>query len=111
VWFIWLISKKAPVPARVIHIEEHVSMSKPEPKPQPEHRDKLGRVIHIDSYVAYPSSNSLQFGRVIKLNNKMIKVVRVPPGKYKDSGSNKYPHDLVLLEDRDMTWYLLKNSN
>jgi hypothetical protein len=98
------------VPARVIHIEEVVSMSQKQLKAPPEHRDKLGRVIHIDSYVAYPSHNSLAFGRVIKLNNKMIKVVKVPPGKYKDSGSNKYPHDLVLLEDRDMTWYLLKNS-
>ena len=107
---IWLISRRIPVPARAIHIEEVVSMPQKQLKAPPEHRDKLGRVIHIDSYVAYPSHNSLAFGRVIKLNNKMIKVVKVPAGKYKDSGSNKYPHDLVLLEDRDMTWYLLKNS-
>jgi hypothetical protein len=108
--YITLTSVRALVLARVIHIEEHVSMSQKQLKAPPEHRDKLGRVIHIDSYVAYPSHNSLAFGRVIKLNNKMIKVVKVPAGKYKDSGSNKYPHDLVLLEDRDMTWYLLKNS-
>lgn len=76
----------------------------------PEHKDKLGRPLAIDDYVAYPTSNSLAFGRVIKLNNKMVKVVKVPAGKFVDSGSNKYPHDMVKLEPKDMTWYLLKNS-
>ena len=78
-------------------------------KPLPEHKDKLGRPLAIDDYVAYPTSNSLAFGRVIKLNNKMIKVVKVPAGKFVDHGSNKYPHDTVKLEAKDMTWYLLKN--
>ncbi len=80
------------------------------PKTVPEHRDKLGRLIQLDDYVAYPSHNSLQFGKVIKLNNKMIKVIKVPTGKRLDSGSNKYPNDLVKLDDKDMTFYLLKNS-
>ena len=78
-------------------------------KKQPIHKDKLGRSIELDDFVAYPSSNSLTFGRVIKLNNKMVKVVKVPAGKYADSGSNKYPHDMVKLDPKDMTWYLLKN--
>jgi hypothetical protein len=80
-------------------------------KPVPQHRDKLGKEINIEDFVAYPSSNSLSFGRVIKLNNKMIKVVRVPAGKYTDPGSNKYPHDTVKLDPKDMTWYLLKNPS
>ncbi len=79
-------------------------------KATPVHKDKLGRLIALDDYVAYPSHNSLAFGRVTKLNNKMVKVVKVPAGKYVDNGSNKYPHDMVKLEPRDMTWYLLKNS-
>ncbi len=79
------------------------------PKTVPEHRDKLGRLIQLDDYVAYPSHNSLQFGKVIKLNNKMIKVIKVPVRRL-DSGSNKYPNDLVKLDDKDMTFYLLKNS-
>lgn len=79
-------------------------------KPLPEHKDKLGRPLAVDDYVAYPTSNSLAFGRVIKLNNKMIKVVKVPAGKFVDSGSNKYPHDTVRLDAKDMTWYLLRNS-
>lgn len=78
-------------------------------KPRPEHKDKLGRLIEVDDYVAYPSSNSLMFGRVIKLNNKMVKVVKVPAGKFTDKGSNKYPDDCVKLEAKDMTWWLLKN--
>ena len=79
-------------------------------KKQPIHKDKLGKAINLEDFVAYPSSNSLTFGRVIKLNNKMVKVVKVPAGKYVDSGSNKYPHDMVKLDPKDMTWYLLKNS-
>jgi len=75
----------------------------------PQHKDKLGRLIELDDYVAYPSHNSLAFGKVIKLNNKMVKVVKVPASKYTDSGNNKYPHDMIKLEPRDMTWYLLKN--
>ena len=72
--------------------------------------DIIDRPIRVGDFVAYPTSNSLAFGRVIKLNNKMIKVVKVPAGKFVDSGSNKYPHDTVKLEAKDMTWYLLKNS-
>lgn len=85
-------------------------MSPKTTKSQPEHKDKLGRPIELEDFVAYPDRNSLEFGRVIKLNNKMVKVVRVPAGKFKDSGSNKYPHDMVKLEPKDMTFYLLKNS-
>jgi hypothetical protein len=76
----------------------------------PIHKDKLGKEINLEDFVAYPSSNSLAFGQVIKLNNKMVKVVKVPAGKYKDNGSNKYPHDMVKLDPKDITWYLLKNS-
>ena len=79
-------------------------------KETPKHKDKLGREINLDDFVAYPSHNSLAFGQVIKLNNKMVKVVKVPAGKYIETGSNKYPHDMVKLEPKDMTWYLLKNS-
>ena len=78
-------------------------------KALPEHKDKLGRLLLLDDFVAYPSHNSLSFGRVIKLNNKMVKVVKVPASKYTDNGSNKYPHDMIKLEPKDMTWYLLKN--
>lgn len=79
------------------------------PKALPVHKDKLGRLLELDDYVAYPSRNSLDFGKVIKINNKMIKVVKVPMSRYTDNGSNKYPHDTVKVDPKDMTWYLLKN--
>lgn len=74
------------------------------------HKDKLGRVIKVGDFVAYPTRNSLEFGKVMKLNNKMVGVVPAV-SKYKIYGNtNKYPSDMVLLEDKDMTWYILKNS-
>lgn len=78
-------------------------------KPIPEHKDKLGRLICLNDFVAYPSHNSLQFGKVTKINNKMIRVVPLLT-KYKSEGSLKYPADMVRLDEKDMTWYLLKNT-
>lgn len=78
------------------------------PKPIPEHKDKLGRLLAEGNFVAYPDSNMLKFGRVVKLNPKMVKVQEVPAGRW-SSENLKYPSDLVMLEDKDMTWYLLKN--
>ena len=80
------------------------------PKVVPEHKDKLGRLISVGDFVAYPSRNSLEFGKVMKLNNKMVGVVPAV-SKYKIYGNtNKYPVDLVRLDEKDMTWYILKNS-
>ena len=73
----------------------------------PEHRDRLGRLLKIGDCVAYPSQNSLGVGTVKKLNPKMVKVVPVG-SKYRSSGSNKYPQDMVLLEGPEVTMYLLK---
>ena len=74
------------------------------------HKDKLGRVISVGDFVAYPIRNSLEFGKVMKLNNKMVGVIPAV-SKYKIYGNtNKYPSDLVRLEAQDMTWYILKNS-
>lgn len=78
-------------------------------KELPEHKDKLGRPIALDDFVAYPTHNSLQFGKVTKINNKMIRVVPII-SKYKTDGSLKYPADMVRLDAKDMTWYILKNA-
>jgi hypothetical protein len=79
-------------------------------KELPEHKDKLGRLISEGDFVAYPSHNSLEFGKVIKLNNKMVGVYPVVGKRYGDRNHNKYPSDLVRLDEKDMTWYILKNS-
>lgn len=79
-------------------------------KPLPEHRDKLGRVINIGDFVAYPSHNSLGLGKVVKINSKMIGLIPAVSKRPVNSNTNKYPADLVRLEATDMTWYILKNS-
>jgi len=80
-------------------------------QPAPEHQDLLGRAITLDSVVAYPSSNSLLIGRVIKLNNKMIKVVNVSAkSAYGRAGVNKYPQDCVVVDSADVTMYLLRRQ-
>ena len=76
-------------------------------KEQPEHKDRLGRVLKIGDCVVYPSHNSLSVGTVKKLNPKMVKVVPVGT-KYRSSGSNKYPQDMVVVDGPEVTMYLLQ---
>ena len=78
-----------------------------------EHRDKLNNPLAVGDFVAYPQRNSLDFGRVIKLNAKMVKVEEVVGGgcRWKPGSYNKYPQDLVRVEASAMTFYILKNSN
>lgn len=79
-------------------------------KQVPEHKDKLGRLLSVGDFVAYPVYNGLEFGKIMKINNKMIGVVPVIQ-KYKhNKNTNKYPDDIVRLEATDMSWYILKNS-
>jgi len=81
------------------------------PKEIPVHRDKLGRKIELENFVCYPSSNSLDIGKVVKITPKMVLVSRIPD-KYRKWGgeSRKYPSDLVLVEGKDVTMYILRNS-
>lgn len=88
-----------------------VSIQQKQPKTAPQHKDKLGRLIQLDDFVAYPQNNGLRVGKIIKLNNKMVKVLDITkPSKHRPSEYNKYPQDVVKLEASDMTWYILKNS-
>lgn len=80
-------------------------------KQQIEHKDKLGRLIKVGDFVAYPSSNNLEFGKVMKLNSKMVGVWPVMgASSWRTKNTNKYPADLVRLAAEDMTWYILRNS-
>jgi hypothetical protein len=79
-------------------------------KAPPVHKDRLGRTINVGDFVAYPSRNSLEFGRVMKLNAKMVGVVPAINARPLYNNTNKYPSDLVRLEESDMTWYILKNT-
>jgi len=81
-----------------------------EVKVAPVHKDKLGRVIEVNDFVAYPDRNSLAFGKVVKLNKVLVGVYPVIGVRYGNRNTNKYPADLVRLDEKDMTWYILKNS-
>ncbi len=76
----------------------------------PVHKDKLGREINVGDFVAYPDRNSLEFGKVMKLNNKMVGVVPCIAKYRQTRNTNKYPADMVRLDSKDMTWYLLINE-
>ncbi len=73
----------------------------------PVHKDKLGRVINVGDFVAFPQSNMLYVGKITKINPKMVKVLSLPKAR---SDYNKYPEDVVRLEASDMTWFMLKNG-
>ena len=73
-----------------------------------EHKDKLGRVLKVGDAVCYPLHNSLEFGTIKKLNNKMVKVWEV--GAQHSTwytGANKYPTDVVIVDGPAVTLYLL----
>ena len=64
------------------------------------HFDKLGKLITVGDYVAFPESNMLTIGTVIKLNHK--------PSTYNTRAYNKYSYDLVILNRPDVTAYILR---
>jgi len=74
------------------------------------HFDQLGKLITLGDYVAFPQSNILSIGTVIKLNLKMVKIRKVNhrPSTYNTGEYNRYSNDLVILNGPDVTAYLLK---
>lgn len=73
------------------------------------HNDKLDQAINLNDCVAYPDGNSLIVGKVVKLNPKMIGVEEVGTKRWLHKG-NKYPHDVVVLNDSAVTMWLLKQQ-
>ena len=71
------------------------------------HSDKLGNSLVTGDYVAYASHNRLKLGTVNKLTPKMVIVM--PIGKsYLD---RKYPNDIIKVQDKKISLYILKNSS
>jgi hypothetical protein len=73
----------------------------------PVHKDKLGRDINLNDCVAFPRSNSLIIGKVVKINPKMVGVEEISNKKWPSSG-NKYPQDCVVVDSADVTMYMLR---
>lgn len=88
-----------------------MSQKQPKEKIIPIHKDKLGRTLAINDFVAYPHSNALAIGKITKLNPKMVKVLEVgTTTRYRRGEYNKYPDDTVRIEGSEVTFYILKNS-
>lgn len=81
-------------------------------KPQPQHFDKLGNKIELNDVVATAHHNGLMIARVIKLNNKMVKVreFRKEPSRWNSGEYNKYSSEMVRIPGPDATLYILKNT-
>lgn len=74
-------------------------------KEAPVHCDRLDNPLSIGDYVAFPQNNSLAIGTVVKMNPVMVKVLQIG----RSSGTNKYPQDLVLVNQAHVTMYILKH--
>lgn len=70
------------------------------------HKDTLGKDLEVGDFVAFPQGNHLFLGTVTKLNPKMVQIKKVNR-KYT---INKYSLDLVKLDIKDLTIYLLSNE-
>lgn len=77
-------------------------------KEAPTHKDALGKTIEVGDFVAFPESNHLALGKITKLNPKMVKVLKLPRAK---SDYNKYPGDIVKVDNAQMTWFMLKHGS
>ncbi len=77
------------------------------------HRDKLGRTISLDDFVATSGHNNLLIGKIIKLNPKTVQIKVIDPqnGYYNGSTINKYSMDTAIINSPDVSLYLLKNSS
>jgi hypothetical protein len=81
-------------------------------KPKPEHFDRLGNKIELDDVVATAHHNGLIIARVIKLNDKMVKVreFRKTHSRWDPDEYNKYSSEMVRIPGPDATIYILKNT-
>ncbi len=74
-----------------------------------EHKDLLGREVHLDDAVAYTHHNQLYVGKVIKVTPKQVRVVPLLSNYRSDTGYLKYTNQCVLIGGPDLTAHLLKN--
>lgn len=76
-------------------------------KTEPEHKDRLGRILKQGDPVAYPHGNSLLIGLIIKLTPKMVRMKQLGDKSWR-SEHTKYPSEVVLLEGPDVMMHILR---
>ena len=79
-------------------------------KEVPQHRDKFNRLLEIGTHVVYPDRNQLLVGVVDKLTPKMCTVKELRLNGRWSSSLRKYPQDLAIVEGKDVTMYIIRNS-
>lgn len=77
-------------------------------KEEIKHVDLFGQELLVDDCVVYPASNTMQVGKVIKLNPKMVKVQSLGKKGWRGHESNKYPTEIVKVQGTEVTMYLLR---
>lgn len=83
-----------------------------------EHFDKLGKLIAVDDFVAFPQANKLLIGKVTKLSNKMLIISTVSKKRVRKwTGETitiyrKYPNDTILVDQNcaGLTMYVIRNQ-
>lgn len=73
-----------------------------------QHYDKLGQRLNVGDFVAWSSQYSLAIGKIAKFTPKMIKVSNAETKTSKTI--NKYSGDCILLDNKLVTLWVLKNS-
>jgi hypothetical protein len=80
-------------------------------KAEIKHTDLLGKEINVGSFVAFNWWNgSLTVCVVDKISPKMIKVRPVNRRQGFQKTKNRYPLNVILLNEDDATMYILKNG-
>jgi hypothetical protein len=82
------------------------------PKPEPEHKDILGRKLTVGDFVAVTIFNDLKIAKVIKLNPKMVKVkiLDVKNNNWYRGEHNRYSEDMAIVDGMHLTAYLIRES-
>ena len=81
---------------------------------QVQHVDKLGRELQVGDVVAFASFfTGMTIGRVDKLKKVRASIISLSDSRkpwYTDSPEDINSGDLVKLDPRDVSFYLLKNK-
>lgn len=73
--------------------------------------DKLGRYLVVDDCVAYESYyGGITVGRVTKINRARVRIMRVTDTNLRNTPEDIMPRDIVRIDSKDVSFYLLKNK-
>lgn len=73
-----------------------------------EFKDVIGRILEVDSPVAFSNGSTLQIGFIEKFTPKVVHIRPSVEKKYGRKYFLKYPYDVVLLDKNAVTMYLLR---